>query len=318
MSEKIEISIVIPIFNESKVILELYQRLKAMIKQRTDNYEIIFIDDCSRDNSLAIIKQIAENNARVKYASLRKNFGQTAALAAGFDLAQGEIIVSMDGDLQHLPEDVPPLLDKMAEGYDIASGWRKKRQDNILFRKIPSRIANWLMFKLSGVAIHDFGTTLKAYKKEVIKNVHLYGEQHRFIPALAAIQGISICEVPISNPPRKSGKSNYGISRTFRVICDLLTIKFLLSYSTRPLHIFGGIGLSFFSIGFIINFIFTICWLFFNADYNNHKGLVLFSVMMIIIGIQFIVLGLLSEILVRTYFEATNKKIYNIRETNIK
>ena len=258
MSEKIEISIVIPIFNESKVILELYQRLKAMIKQRTDNYEIIFIDDCSRDNSLAIIKQIAENNARVKYASLRKNFGQTAALAAGFDLAQGEIIVSMDGDLQHLPEDVPPLLDKMAEGYDIASGWRKKRQDNILFRKIPSRIANWLMFKLSGVAIHDFGTTLKAYKKEVIKNVHLYGEQHRFIPALAAIQGISICEVPISNPPRKSGKSNYGISRTFRVICDLLTIKFLLSYSTRPLHIFGGIGLSFFSIGFIINFIFTI------------------------------------------------------------
>lgn len=318
MRENIEISFVIPIYNENAVIYELYERLSSMIKVRTDNYEIIFINDCSKDNSFDIIKKIAESDNKVKYVSFKRNFGQTAALAAGFDYAAGNIIVSMDGDLQHLPEDIPPMLDKMEEGYDIVSGWRYDRTDNFIFRKIPSAAANWLMKKLSGINIHDFGTTLKAYKKDVIKNIKLYGEMHRFIPALAAQHGISICEIPIQNPSRKSGKSNYGISRTIRVMCDLLTVKFLISYSTRPLHIFGAAGLLCFGIGFIIDFIFTLMWLFNYADYDNNKGLILFSVMLIIIGIQFIVLGLLSEILIRIYFESTEKKIYWVRESNIK
>jgi len=312
-----ELSIVIPIYNESAVINELYARLKKMLDMRGASYEIIFVNDCSRDGSLALIKKLASDDITVKYIDLKRNFGQTAALAAGFDYATGDIIVSMDGDLQHLPEDIPMLLDKMKDGYDIVSGWRKKRTDNMFFRKLPSWTANYLMYKLSGIKIHDFGTTLKAYKREVIKNINLYGELHRFIPALAAQQGISICEVPIQNPHRKSGKSNYGISRTIRVALDLMTVKFLISYSTRPLHIFGLIGLIFFCIGFFINVIFTGLWLFDRADYDNNKGLVLFSVMTIIIGIQFIVLGLLSEILVRIYFETTRKKIYCVRETNI-
>ncbi|HPN32021.1 MAG TPA: glycosyltransferase family 2 protein [bacterium] len=317
MTGKIDISFVIPIFNESAAIIELYERLKKMINSRTDNYEIIFVNDCSRDNSIDIIKQISEKDDRVKFVDLKRNFGQTAALAAGFDFAEGDIIVSMDGDLQHLPEDIPPMLDKMNEGYDIVSGWRYERNDNFIFRKIPSASANWLMKKLSGINIHDFGTTLKAYKKDVIKQIKLYGEMHRFIPALAAQNGITICEVPIQNPSRKSGKSNYGISRTIRVMCDLLTVKFLISYSTRPLHIFGAAGLLCFSFGFLIDLVFTILWSFNYADYDNNKGLILFSVMLIIIGVQFIVLGLLSEILIRIYFESSDKKIYSVRETNI-
>ena len=313
------ISIVIPIYNEGSVINELYNRLTEVITKiiKPDIYELIFINDCSIDDSLSIIKNLAKKDPHVKFISFRKNFGQTAALAAGFDFAAGKIIVSMDGDLQHLPEDIPKLIEKMNEGYDIVSGWRKKRNDNVFFRKIPSRTANWLMFKLSGVNIHDFGTTLKAYKSDIIKNVRLYGEMHRFIPALAAVQGISIAELPIENPHRPYGKSNYGISRTFRVLCDLLTVKFLISFSTRPLHIFGFIGLSAFLAGFIIDFIFTLLWIFGKADYDNNKGLILFSVMLIILGVQFIVLGLLSEILVRVYFETTDKKIYSVKETNL-
>jgi glycosyltransferase involved in cell wall biosynthesis len=316
MLNEIKYSVIVPIYNEEKVVRELYDRIKKIIETYNEPYEIIFVDDGSRDSSFNIIKGISMNDSAFKYVKLRKNFGQTGALAAGFDFAQGEFIISMDGDLQHLPEDIPKLISKMEEGYDIVSGWRKERKDNAVMRKFPSRVANWLMYKMSGVNIHDFGTTLKIYKKEIIKSVKLYGEMHRFIPALAAKSGISIAEVPIENPSRLAGKSNYGISRTFRVIFDLLTVKFLISYSTRPFHVFGFIGLLFFLTGFFIDLVFSGFWLLTDVSYENHKGLILFSVLMIIIGLQFFVFGILSEILIRIYYESTGEKIYSVKETN--
>src|SRR5215467_7284940 len=207
-------------------------------------YEIIFIDDASTDRSFDLLANLVETDARLKVIRLRRNFGQTAALAAGFDEAQGQVIISLDGDLQHAPEDIPALLAKIEEGYDIASGWRENRVDNAVTRKLPSRIANWLMAKVSGVELKDFGTTFKAYRAEILKDVNLYGELHRFIPALASFYGARVAEVPIRNTPRASGDSHYGISRTFRVMFDILTIKFLLKYMTRPMHFFGLLGLA--------------------------------------------------------------------------
>src|SRR6187455_64364 len=207
-------------------------------------YEILFVDDASTDRSFDLLANLVETDGRLKVIRLRRNFGQTAALSAGFDEAQGTVIISLDGDLQHDPEDIPALLAKIEEGFDIASGWRKHRVDNAISRKIPSRIANWLMAKASGIELHDFGTTFKAYRSEVLKDVNLYGELHRFIPALASFYGARIAEVPIRNTPRASGDSHYGLGRTFRVLFDILTIKFLLKYFTRPMHFFGSLGLA--------------------------------------------------------------------------
>src|SRR5450432_1542369 len=206
-------------------------------------YEILFVDDASTDRSFDLLANLVETDGRLKVIRLRRNFGQTAALAAGFDEAQGSVIISLDGDLQHAPEDIPALLEKIEEGYDIASGWRKNRLDNAMTRKLPSRIANWLMSKVSHVELRDFGTTFKAYRAEILKDVNLYGELHRFIPALAAFYGARVAEVPIRNTPRISGDSHYGIGRTFRVMFDILTIRFLLKYFTRPMHFFGSLGL---------------------------------------------------------------------------
>src|ERR1700694_1284967 len=237
------LSVVIPIHNEEPSILPLYDRLTAVLETVQKPYEIIAVDDASTDRSFDLLANLVETDPRLKVIRLRRNFGQTAALSAGFDEAQGSVIVSLDGDLQHDPEDIPALLAKIDEGYDIASGWRKERLDNALTRKIPSRVANWLMAKASGVELRDFGTTFKAYRAEVLKDIHLYGELHRFIPALASFYGARVAEVPISNTPRTTGDSHYGLGRTFRVLFDILTIRFLLKYFTRPMHFFGAIGL---------------------------------------------------------------------------
>ena len=246
------LSIVIPIHNEEPSILPLYDRLTAVLESLQRPYEILFVDDASTDRSFELLANLVETDERLKVIRLRRNFGQTAALSAGFHEADGEVIIAMDGDLQHAPEDIPALLKKIDEGYDIASGWRKERVDNPITRKIPSRVANWLMAKASGVDLRDFGTTFKAYRAEVLKDVHLYGELHRFIPALASFYGARVAEVPISNAPRATGDSHYGLSRTFRVLFDILTIKFLLKYFTRPMHFFGALGLGSFSVGGVI------------------------------------------------------------------
>src|SRR5215210_510361 len=238
------ISIVIPIHNEEPAILPLYDRLTTVLEGIRKPYEIIFIDDASTDRSFELLANLVETDGRLKVIRLRRNFGQTAALSAGFDEAQGEVIVSLDGDLQHAPEDIPSLLEKVEEGFDIASGWRKNRLDNAITRKIPSRIANWLMAQASGVQLRDFGTTFKAYRSEILKDVNLYGELHRFIPALASFYGARVVEVPIRSTPRITGDSHYGLGRTFRVLFDILTIKFLLKYFTRPMHFFGSLGLA--------------------------------------------------------------------------
>src|SRR5437588_7653881 len=243
------LSIVIPIHNEEPSILPLYDRLTSVLESMQKPYEIIVVDDASTDRSYELLANLVQTDSRLKVIRLRRNFGQTAALSAGFHEAKGKIVIAMDGDLQHAPEDIPALLAKIDEGYDIASGWRKERVDNPITRKLPSRIANWLMSRASGLELRDFGTTFKAYRSEVLKDVNLYGELHRFIPALASFYGALVAEVPIRNTPRASGDSHYGIGRTFRVLFDIVTIKFLLKYFTRPMHFFGSIGLGSVGLG---------------------------------------------------------------------
>src|SRR5215204_3503913 len=267
------ISIVIPIHNEEPAILPLYDRLTTVLETMNKPYEILFIDDASTDRSFELLANLVETDGRLKVIRLRRNFGQTAALSAGFDEAQGDVIISMDGDLQHDPEDIPALLEKVEEGYDIASGWRKNRLDNAVTRKIPSRIANWLMSRASGIRLRDFGTTFKAYRAEILKDVNLYGELHRFIPALASFYGARIIEVPIKNVPRGAGRSHYGLSRTFKVFFDIITIKFLLTYFTRPMHFFGKYGLIGLGTGgMILAYLFVYKILFMQRDLVTEHG----------------------------------------------
>jgi len=311
----LELSIVLPVFNEEDALPELYERLTAVLKKLDRTYEIIFIDDGSRDRTVQIIKDIAADNCCVQLIILRRNFGQTPALAAGFDAARGKIIIAMDADLQHTPEEIPRFLRKIDQGYDIVSGWRARRVDNFWIRRIPSLIANRLMKYLSGVDLHDFGTTFKAYRAEVIKNINLYGELHRFIPALASSVGVRIYEIPIKNINRPFGKSNYGIGRTVRVLFDLLTVKFLLSYLGRPLQFFGLLGLSCFFTGGILS-LYLLWEKFINnlSIFHDHGPLALLAVLLIIISVSFISMGLLGEVLSRIYHESTGRKIYYVRE----
>src|ERR1700687_2242530 len=246
------LSIVIPVHNEEHSILPLYDRLTRVPVEMRRQYEILFVDDASNDRSFELLANLVQTDPHLKVLRLRRNFCQTAALSAGFHEARGKIIIAMDADLQHAPEDIPALLAKIDEGYDIASGWRKERVDNPITRKLPSRIANWMMSRASGLDLRDFGTSFKAYRAEVLKDVHLYGELHRFIPALASFYGARVAEVPISNTPRAAGESHYGLSRTFRVLFDILTIRFLLKYFTRPMHFFGTLGLAGTSLGTLI------------------------------------------------------------------
>src|SRR6266566_4158408 len=240
----IQFSIVVPFFNEQENIPPLYMRLTEVMDGIGEPYELVFVDDGSKDNTFKVLSDIYEHDRRVNIVRLRRNFGQTAALKAGFDFARGEVIISMDGDLQHDPDEIPRFVEKIEEGYDLVSGWRHQRKDAWLTRQVPSRVANWMMAKLSGIELHDFGTTFKAYRREIIQEIQLYGELHRFIPALAGSSGAKIAEVPIENPHRKNGRSNYGIGRTIRVFLDLMIVKFLLDYSTRPLQFFGLLGVA--------------------------------------------------------------------------
>ena len=311
----IRYSIVVPFFNEQENIPPLYMKLTEVMDSVGEPYELVFIDDGSRDNTFKVLSEIYEHDRRVNLVRLRRNFGQTAALKAGFDYARGEVILSMDGDLQHDPEEIPRFLEKIEEGFDLVSGWRYQRHDHWLSRQIPSRVANWMMAKLSGVDLHDFGTTFKAYRREIIQEIQLYGELHRFIPALAATTGAQIAEIPIENLQRKSGKSNYGIGRTVRVFLDLMMVKFLLDYSTRPLQFFGLLGMAGSGLGLAIG-----CFLAFDKFYyhtaimNEHGPLMLLAVALFVSGIQFISMGLLGEISARTYYESQNKPIYALRE----
>jgi len=308
------LSVVIPIHNEERAILRLYDRLTEVLEAVAKRYEIIFVDDASNDRSFDLLANLVETDNRLKVIRLRRNFGQTAALAAGFDEARGDVIVAMDGDLQHDPADLPALLEKIDEGYDIASGWRKERKDNAIMRRFPSRVANWIMAKLSGVQLHDFGTTFKAYRKDVLKDVNLYGELHRFIPALASFYGARIAEVPISNPPREGGASHYGIGRTFNVFFDILTIRFLLRYFTSPMHFFGRLGLlSSVSGGLILAFL-LVKKLFGQELIMQHGPLLFAGGLLLGMGMLMFTTGLLGEMMMRTYFESQGRRIYAVRQ----
>jgi glycosyltransferase involved in cell wall biosynthesis len=311
----IRYSIVVPFYNEQENIPTLYMKLTEVMDGLAEPYEMVFVDDGSKDNTYKVLSEIYEHDRRVNVVRLRRNFGQTPALKAGFDFARGEIVISMDGDLQHDPEEIPLFLEKIEEGYDLVSGWRFQRKDHWLMRQVPSRIANWMMAKLSGIDLHDFGTTFKAYRREILQEIQLYGELHRFIPALASSTGARIAEVPISNPERKSGQSNYGIGRSVRVFFDLIIVKFLLDYSTRPLQFFGMLGLLGSGIGTLLGSILVFNKIFYHQNImTEHGPLLLLAIALFVSGIQFVSMGLLGEISARTYYESQNKPIYALRE----
>jgi glycosyltransferase involved in cell wall biosynthesis len=311
---KPECSIVVPLYNEEENIEELYARLTQVLRQLRKAYELIFVDDGSRDGTFKLLSQMQAKDNSVHVIRLRRNFGQTGALAAGFDFAEGDVIVAMDGDLQHSPEDIPRLLDKLTEGYDVVSGWREKRVDNFWLRRLPSMIANALMARLSRLPLHDFGTTFKAYRCEVIKNVELFGQLHRFIPALATMRGVSIAEVPITDTLRQRGTSNYGLSRTFRVVFDLLTVKFLIHYLQRPLQFFGLWGLGMSGAGFLLLAGIAALKLFFHVSIYQYLGSLLLGMLLLILGIQLVAVGLEAELSARIYHAVKGWKIYTVRE----
>lgn len=306
-------SIVVPLHNEAENVTDLYARLKQVMEINGETFEIVLVDDGSSDGTFHLLREIAAVDSRVTVVKLRRNFGQTAGLAAGFDHARGEYIIAMDGDLQHDPADIPIFLEKIAEGYDIVSGWRKVRIDNFWLRRFPSRIANWLMAKLSGVEIHDFGTTFKAYRREILEQVPLYGELHRFIPALASWHGASIVEVPIRNINREHGVSHYGISRTFRVFFDLLTIRFLLKYLSRPLHFFGTLGMLSIMGGLGVAAWLGLEKLLHQADVmTKHGPLLIFATVLLLAGLNMLAVGLLGEMQVRHYHEPSRRAPYSV------
>jgi glycosyltransferase involved in cell wall biosynthesis len=306
------VSIVVPLYNEEENVRELHDRLKDVLDTLGSEYELIFIDDGSTDKTLELLQEVQSADDRVVVLSLRRNFGQTAAFAAGFDYARGDVIVTMDGDLQNDPKDIPKLLETIREN-DIVSGWRKRRKDPFLSRRLPSLIANRLISKVTGVSLHDYGCSLKAYRREVIKNLKIYGEMHRFIPAVANLYGVKIAEVETTHHPRLRGKSKYGISRTIRVVLDLITVKFLLSFSTRPLQFFGPIGLLSGFIGLIISFYLSLQKIFMGLNIGG-RPMLLLGALLIIVGIQFIGMGLLGEMMVRVYHETQKKPIYVIKK----
>ncbi|HNQ79680.1 MAG: glycosyltransferase [Acidobacteriota bacterium] len=307
-----QVSIVVPFYNEEGNVEEMHRRLKAVLEQTGRTCEIIYVDDGSRDRTYEMLRAIYQRDPAVRVIKLRRNFGQTAGLQAGFDHVRGDIIISMDGDLQHAPEEIPQFLAKIDEGYDIVSGWRVDRKDNALFRKFPSKVANRIMGRLVKVKIHDFGTTYKAYRREVISSIRLFGELHRFIPALISREGFKITEIPISNINRLKGKSNYGISRVKRVFFDLITVKFMVSFIDRPLQIFGLLGMVFGSAGFLIAAVITVGFYFLSWNIKENMGNLIFSVFLMILGIFFIMIGLLAEVVSRIYFQTHRIRIYSV------
>lgn len=307
-----KVSVVIPLYNEEENIAILHQRLKETLDRIGCDYEIIYVDDGSADRTLAGLEKIQAEDKKVVILSLRRNFGQTAAFAAGFDFARGDIVITMDGDLQNDPSDIPKFLD-LIKDHDLVSGWRKKRKDAFITRRLPSMLANWIISKVTGVKLHDYGCSLKAYRREVIKNLKLYGEMHRFIPAVASWYGVRVVEVETTHYPRLRGKSKYGLSRTMKVILDLITVKFLQSFSTKPLQFFGPIGLFSSAAGFLISLYLSIEKIFIGKPIGG-RPLLLLGILLIIVGIQLIGMGLLGEMLVRVYHESQRKPIYVIKK----
>jgi len=307
-------SIVVPFNNEEENVTVLYARLKQVMEQVGDSFEMVFVDDGSGDRTYKLLEEIAAVDSRVLVVKLRRNFGQTSALAAGFDNASGEFILAMDGDLQHDPNEIPSFIEKLEEGYDVVSGWRRERHDSLLLRRIPSHCANWLMARLSGVDLRDFGTTFKAYRREVIQNIPLYGEMHRFIPALATWYGASICEIPIKNLNRVRGKSHYGLGRTIGVVFDLMTIRFLLKYMSRPLHFFGSLGALGILAGSLISLTLAGIKIFHphQSLMELHGPMFVIGSVLIVAGIQMLAVGLLGELQVRHYFSRKHPAPYAI------
>ncbi len=313
MPSPTDLSIVIPLFNEAESIQPLYAKLTQTLGSLKLEYEIIFVNDGSTDDTYAALSRVAAQDCKAKVVNFRRNFGQTAAMAAGFDHARGRVIIPMDGDLQNDPVDIPLLLAKLEEGYDIVSGWRKDRQDKEVLRKVASRIANWLIGRMTGVKLHDSGCSLKAYRAEILKGIRLYGEMHRFIPALGNLVGARICEVPVSHHARQFGKSKYGLKRSFKVVLDLITLKFLADFSTKPLYMFGGVGVMLFAAAVLAG-VETLWERWVWGVYVHNNPFILIAVLLATLSVNFILMGLLAELIVRTYHESQGKPIYHVRD----
>ena len=298
-----KISVVIPVYNEEENIEKLYKELKEVLENLKLDYEIIFVNDGSTDRTPQILDELAKKDPKVKVIHFRKNYGQTAAMYAGFQYAEGDVVITMDGDLQNDPRDIPKLLEKIEEGYDIVSGWRKNRKDPFLSRILPSKIANWIISKVTGVHLHDYGCTLKAYRKEVAKNFRLYGDMHRFLPAVAKSFGAKVTEVVVNHRPRLYGKSKYGIGRTIRVILDIFLVKFLNDYLNKPLYVFGSVGLTLMGLGFLIMLYLSIEKIFFGASIGGRPLLIL-GVLLFLSGLQLLSTGIVAEVVIRTYYES--------------
>jgi glycosyltransferase involved in cell wall biosynthesis len=307
-----EISIVVPLLNEQDNIQPLYEQITKTLDNKYE-YEIVFVDDGSTDDSFNILSRLQKADAKIRIIRFRKNFGQTAALSAGFTHAQGKIVAAIDADLQNDPADIPKMIDKLNEGFDVVSGWRKKRHDKAITRLVPSKIANLLIAKITGVKLHDFGCTLKAYRKEILDETRLYGEMHRFIPALASWSGARIAEIVVNHRPRTAGVAKYGLERTVKVILDLITVKFLLSFSTKPNQLFGGWGFLALFLGIVSGLAVILMKILKGVDMTGNALLYL-TILLFVIGIQFILMGLLAELLVRTYHESQNRPTYVIKE----
>jgi len=307
------VSVVITIYNEEDNLPELYEKLSKTLSSLKMNSEIVFVDDGSTDRSFSILAALNKKDKRVRVVRLRRNFGKSAALKAGFNYTKGDIIITMDGDLQDDPADIPLFLAKIEEGYDMVNGWRADRKDPFVSKKLPSKFSNWLASRVTGVRMHDFGSPLKAFRPEVIKGIDLYGEMHRYLPALASWMGASIGEIKVKHYPRQHGKSKYGITRLIRGFFDLMTVKFLMSYSSKPLQLFGLPGLISFFAGVIIG-IYLVLEKFLSGITLGDRPLLLLSILLIVLGVQFIMIGLLGEMTARIYYEAQEKPIYSVKE----
>ncbi|HEV8426854.1 MAG TPA: glycosyltransferase family 2 protein [Pyrinomonadaceae bacterium] len=308
-----DISVFLPVFNEEPNLLPLHAKLREALKTLGRTAEIVYVDDGSTDGSLKMLREIADLDPRVRVVALRRNYGQTAAMAAGIDAAKGKVLIPMDADLQNDPADIARLLQKLDEGYDVVSGWRKNRKDKMVTRKIPSMLANRLISWIGGVPLHDYGCSLKAYRRESLEDVRLYGEMHRFIPIYAAWAGARVTEIPVEHHARTMGKSKYGLSRTIKVVFDLMTIKFMASYQTKPIYVFGTFGMLAFVISLFSGLYAVFLKLFHKADFVQ-TPLPVLCVVMFAVGVQFLLMGLLAEMLVRTYHESQSKAIYAVRE----
>ncbi len=308
-----EISVFLPVYNEEPNLLPLHAKLDEALTRLGRSAEIIYVDDGSTDGSLRVLREVAERDERVRVVALKRNYGQTAAMAAGIDAAHGDVLIPMDADLQNDPADIIRLLDKLDEGYDVVSGWRKNRQDKLITRKIPSMIANRLISWIGGVPLHDYGCSLKAYRREALQDVRLYGEMHRFIPIYASWVGARVSEIPVEHHPRTMGKSKYGLSRTLKVVFDLMTIKFMASYQTKPIYVFGSFGMLAFFVSVVAGLYAIFLKVFHKADFVQ-TPLPILAIVMFAVGVQFLLMGLLAEMLVRTYHESQEKSIYAVRE----